>query len=327
MPAYAPLPVAVEPHASCAVSIVLPCFNEAANLTAMRDRLVPVLSTEFEDGDFEILFVDDASTDESARILHEFHNQDPRCKVLRFSRNFGHQAALGAGLEQARGRAVVQMDCDLQDPPEVLSQFFAKWREGAEIVYGVRRARKEGFLMRLAYSAFYRSLRMMANIEVPLDAGDFCLLDRKVVDALNRFDERHVFWRGLRAWVGFSTAEVEYERQARHAGEPKYTLRRLIRLAISGYIGFSSAPLRLAGLVGSLAAIAGFGVATWAILSRMLSSDPIPPGWASIVSIVLVIGGLQLLVLGIIGEYLARVYDEVRQRPRYLIAEQLGFER
>jgi dolichol-phosphate mannosyltransferase len=316
--------VTVPSPAPCELSVVLPCFNERDNLQAVRDRLLAVLERAGLAG-FEVLFVDDASTDGSDEIIRRFHAEDACIKLVRFSRNFGHQAALTAGLEAAAGRAVVLMDCDLQDPPETLPAFLDKWREGFQVVYGVRRARQESWLKRTAYAVFYRSLRAVAHIDVPLDAGDFCLLDRRVVDTLKRFGERHVFLRGLRAWVGFARAKVVYERPARFAGETKYGFRKLLRLALSGYVGFSSMPLRLAGLVGTVAALGGFGLALWAILTHLFGAET-PWGWASTVSIILVLGGMQLLVLGIIGEYLARVYDEVRQRPRYIVEQAVGVE-
>lgn len=306
------------------ITAVLPCFNEKENLQVVVDRLTPVLES-VSAGSFEILFVDDGSVDGSSEMMDAFSERDPRIRVIHFSRNFGHQSALAAGLEASSGRTVVVLDADLQDPPELVVNFVDKWREGYDIVYAVRRKRKEGLLKRASYALFYRSLRFLAEIDVPLDAGDFCLMDRRVVDALCAFREQERFLRGLRSWVGFRQVGVEYERLARHAGEPKYTLRKLIKLALSGYVGFSSAPLRLAGWIGILASFVGLLIAAWAVGTK-LAGVPSPRGWASTVAVILFIGGVQLLVLGVIGEYLGRVYDEVRRRPAYIVRDRVGFD-
>jgi dolichol-phosphate mannosyltransferase len=304
------------------LSVVLPCFNERDNLEPLYDRLAPLL--EKITRSFEVIFVDDGSTDGSGERLDALNRKDPRFKVIRFSRNFGHQAALSAGLDASSGAAVVLMDCDLQDPPEIIERFIDRWRSGCEVVYGVRRKRKEGILKRAAYAAFYRSMRMMAQIDLPLDAGDFCLMDRKVVDVLKRLPESHRFLRGLRSWAGFRQAGVEYERQGRHAGEPKYTLGKLVRLAVSGYVGFSTFPLRVASWLGLVVAAVGFGIACWAVGTKILGI-PSPRGWASSIAVMLFLGGIQLLVLGVMGEYLGRVYDEARARPSYVVREWVGF--
>jgi dolichol-phosphate mannosyltransferase len=305
------------------LSVVLPCYNERETLGPLTERLVPLLERAVG-GRFEIVFVDDGSTDGCGEMLDRLAEQDPRVVVLHFSRNFGHQAALSAGLEASTGAAVVLMDSDLQDPPEVIELFLARWREGHEVVYAVRRKRKEGPLKRTAYALFYRSMRAIADIDIPPDAGDFCLLDRAVVDVLTGLRERQPFLRGLRSWVGFRQVGVEYDRQARFAGAPKYTLRKLVRLAVSGYVGFSVAPLRLATWLGFAAAVVGFLLALWAVVTQLLAI-PAPRGWASTMATVLFLGGVQLLVLGVIGEYLGRVYDEVRGRPRYIVRRQAGY--
>src|SRR5262245_43262440 len=305
------------------ISVVLPVYNEQENLEALLTRLIPVLERT-AGRSFEVLFVDDGSCDNSAEILDSFSNRDRRLKVIHFSRNFGHQAALQAGLDEARGEAVILMDADLQDPPEVLEQFIAHWRQGFDVVYAVRKKRKESLLKRVAYTIFYRTMRAIAEIDVPLDSGDFCLLDRHVVDTLVSLPERNRFLRGLRSWVGFKQVGVEYKRDSRHAGVPKYTLRKLVRLALSGYIGFSALPLRAAAALGFLAAATGFALAVWAVITKILDIAS-PRGWASTVAVVLFVGGAQLFMLGVIGEYLSRVYDEVRQRPIYIVSSHVGF--
>jgi glycosyltransferase involved in cell wall biosynthesis len=314
-----PVPVPLRP----VVSVVLPYFNEKENLTPLLERLRPVLE-RVTSGAYEIIFVDDASTDGSAELLDQLNGQDGRVKVLHFSRNFGHQAALTAGLAHAAGQAVVCMDSDLQDPPELIESFVERWRAGFEVVYGVRRRRKESLWKRAGYSLFYRSMHLIAEIDVPLDAGDFCLMDRKVAEALSALPEHNRFLRGLRSWIGFRQVSVEYERAARFGGEPKYTLRKLIRLALSGYVGFSSLPLRMSAWLGFFSAFSGFCVGLWAVIARILDMNA-PRGWASTLSVILFVGGMQLLVLGVMGEYLGRIYDEVRRRPSFVVRESRGF--
>ena len=305
------------------LSAVLPVFDERENLDALRSRLLPILN-ELTDGAFEVIFVDDGSRDGSDRILDALSDEEKRVKVVHFSRNFGHQAALQAGLDAASGAAVVMMDADLQDPPELLRQFVARWREGHDVVFAVRRRRREGTLKRAAYALFYRTLHRMAEIDLPLDAGDFCLLDRRVVNALVGLPERNRFLRGLRSWVGFRQIGVEYDRDARAAGEPKYTLRKLVRLALSGYVGFSAMPLRLSVWLGLLTAGVGFLIGVGALATKFLGIYS-PQGWVSTVVVILLVGGVQLLMLGVMGEYLARVYDEVRRRPLYVVRSRRGF--
>jgi polyisoprenyl-phosphate glycosyltransferase len=305
---------------SC-LSVAIPVFNEEDNLLQLETRLRSAFAALDVD-DHEIIFVDDGSRDATPDILASLRDANPHIRVIRFSRNFGHQAALQAGMDQCRGDALVFMDADLQDPPELIADFVARWRAGFDIVYAVRKKRKENLFKRTCYKVFYRSLQVVANIDVPLDAGDFCLMDRRVVDALAALPERNRFLRGLRSWVGFSQTGVEYERHARLAGAPKYTLRKLLGLALSGYIGFSAFPLRAASGLGALCAFGGLGLIVWAILQK-LTNRPTPWGWASTVSIILFMSGMQLGVLGIIGEYLSRTYDEVRRRPLYIISRQL----
>jgi dolichol-phosphate mannosyltransferase len=243
---------------------------------------------------------------------------------VNLSRNFGHQVAISAGLDHSRGQIVAIMDADLQDPPEVLLRFIEKWRQGYAVVYAVRKQRKEGFLKRSAYALFYRTFHSIAEIEVPLDAGDFCLLDRCVVDVLVALPEHHRFLRGLRSWVGFKQIGIEYDRDERYGGKSKYSLWKLVQLALSGYVGFSSLPLRAATWCGFFSAGVGFMLILWALATKLLEVSS-PHGWTSTIAAILFVGGVQLLMLGIIGEYLGRVYDEVRQRPLYIVQSRLGF--
>jgi polyisoprenyl-phosphate glycosyltransferase len=307
------------------ISVVLPVFNESDNLNALVSRLLPVLDRVAADS-FEVVFIDDGSHDGSAELLDALSEEDSRVNVVHFSRNFGHQAALQAGLDHAGGAAVILMDADLQDPPELILNFIEKWHEGYQVVYAVRRKRKEPIWKRFAYSLFYRTMKLIAEIEVPLDAGDFCLMDRRVVDALVALRERNRFLRGLRQWVGFRQIGIEYERDARNAGEPKYTLRKLMDLAVTGYVGFSSMPLRMAAWLGVSTAALGFLLIIWSTVSRLVRSG-VPQGWASTIAVILFVGGVQLVMLGIIGEYLGRVYDEVRVRPLYVVSSRTGYSK
>ena len=297
------------------LSVVVPVFDEQDNLHPLHSRLRAVLPGL---GSYEIVFVDDGSSDRSAAVALELQRQDPAITVLRLSRNFGHQAALSAGLDAARGEAVVFMDADLQDPPEVLPLLVDRWQEGAEVVYAVRRQRDEGLFKRSTAAAFYRLLRRVADVDIPVDAGDFCLIDRRVADVLRSLPERNRFLRGLRSWAGFRQVGVPYDRPARHAGEAKYTLGKMTRLAINGVLAFTSLPLRLASYLGLLTMMGGLAYLALAIVAR-LTSGAFPDGWTSLVAIILLIGGAQLLVLGVLGAYVARIYDETKGRPMYVL--------
>ena len=299
------------------VSVVVPALNEEENLDDLWSRLRPVLDAV---GDGEMIVVDDGSTDATWSEIVRLGAADRRVRGVRLSRNFGHQAALTAGMAHARGQTVCFLDADLQDPPELLEQFLDEWRAGNQVVFAVRRTRKEGLAKRIAYRSFYRLYRRFANIDVPLDSGDFALVDRAVVDELLALPEHNRFRRGLRSWVGYQQVGVEYDRDARNAGTPKYTARRLFRLALDGLLSFSAVPLRVASYLGILVALAGGLYIAVAVAFRLWFGS-VPDGWTSIIAVILTIGGIQLLVLGVLGEYLARVYDETKGRPNYLVAE------
>jgi len=313
------------------LSVVVPVFNERENLDALLARLLAVLEPTREP--FDIVFVDDGSRDGSAEMLDAFHARDARVKVVHLSRNFGHQAALQAGLDHARGDAVVMMDADLQDPPELLGQFVAAWRGGHDVVYAVRKKRREHALKRFAYAAFYRTIKVMAEIDVPLDAGDFCLLDRRVVDVINRMPEHRVFLRGMRAWAGFRQRALVYARPARAAGETKYGLGRLLSLAANGLFSFTLIPLRLATWLGLLLILLsgawGAFVLAWRLLGFRifgLTASQLP-GWTGFVLLLILFGSVQLVLLGVLGEYVGRIYEETKGRPRWVIEAAHGFER
>jgi dolichol-phosphate mannosyltransferase len=268
----------------------------------------------------EIILVNDGSSDATPTMIHMLSQADPRVVGVMLSRNFGHQAAVSAGIAECTGDAVIVMDGDLQDPPEVLEQFIARWRDGAEVVYAVRTKRKEGLLKRTAYGAFYRLLRKLSDIDIPLDSGDFGLMDRKVVNALLALPERQRFVRGLRCFVGFRQEGLVYERAGREAGAPKYTFKALVRLAMDGLISFSSAPLNLITYLGLGSCVFALGLIAW-VMGRAIIGQRPPEGWASTMVVVLFFGSVQLLSLGIIGEYLRRIFLEVKGRPTYIVRD------
>ncbi len=309
------------------LSMVLPAFNEEevlpqtyARFTAECPKFAALRL------DYEIIFVNDGSRDRTGELLDELAARDPHIRAVHLTRNFGHQAAISAGLTVAQGDAVAIMDCDLQDPPEVLPQFIRKWREGNQVVYAIRKKRKEWFGKRLAYWAFYRLLAAISDLKIPLDSGDFCLMDRSAVDLLNALPERQRFVRGLRTWVGLKQVGVEYERDARQAGVPQYTFKSLLKLAMDGLVSFSSAPLRFVTRLGVASAFGAVLLGVWVVgvtihewnLPKEVKKTP--QGWASVACLVLLMSAVQLLSLGIIGEYLARIFQEVKGRPTFLIA-------
>jgi glycosyltransferase involved in cell wall biosynthesis len=318
--------MSVEPRTDRpSLSVVIPIYNEEAVLPELYRRLTQVLSQNPLRLTYEIVFVNDGSIDGCRPILGKLHADDPAVKVVNLSRNFGHQAALTAGIDFARGDVVVCMDGDLQDPPEVIPSLLEKWREGYEVVYAVRKARKEGMVKRACYAAFYRLLGRLSQVSIPPDAGDFALMDRRVVDCLKTMPERSRFLRGLRAWVGFRQTGVEYERNRRFAGAPKYTWAKLVRLALNGLLSFSATPLRIATGVGTALSLCSL-FSILVVLYFKLFTDKAIPGWAATVIPILLLGGIQLLSIGILGEYVAQIFDEVKRRPIYLVSEVLNGE-
>jgi dolichol-phosphate mannosyltransferase len=309
-------PAARESLGAPDLSIVVPLFNEEENVGELYRRLVAALDALWLS--FELLFVNDGSNDTTAMLLDELRRRDPRVVPLHLSRNFGHQPAISAGVAHARGQAVLIMDGDLQDPPEVLGRFIERWREGYEVVYAVRTRRKENFVKRAGYYFFYRLLRAVSDIDIPLDSGDFCLMDRKVVDVLNHLPERMRFLRGLRTFVGFRQIGVTYPRAAREAGTPKYTFRALVRLALDGIISFSSAPLNLVTYLGLISGASAIAILIWLVLDAWIRVQT-PSGWATAIVVFLFMGAVQLLSLGIVGEYVRRIFLEVKGRPAYIV--------
>ena len=301
------------------LSLILPAYNEQAVLPFTYQRLVAMAPILADIGvDVELILVNDGSRDNTPAILDSLSGKDRRVRAVHLTRNFGHQASVTAGLAISRGDVVMIMDCDLQDPPELIPLFLAKSREGFEVVYATRRARKEWFGKRMVYWAFYRLLAGISELDIPLDSGDFCLLDRSAVDLLQQLPERQRFVRGLRTWVGLRQTGIEYERQARVAGTPAYTFPALVKLAVDGLVSFSNAPLRMVTRLGLFGALAAIAFAGW-VLYSVASGKPVPRGWASLLCLVLLMSSVQLISIGIIGEYLSRIFLEVKGRPTYLI--------
>jgi glycosyltransferase involved in cell wall biosynthesis len=302
-------------------SIIAPIYNEVKNLPMLYQRVVQVLDSTGET--WELILVDDGSVDGSTDQIRELANKDQRIRPIVFARNFGHQIAVTAGLDYSRGQAVVIMDADLQDPPEVILDMIGKWHQGFEIVYAVRAEREgESWFKLFTASLFYRIIYRITDVDIPVDTGDFRLLDRKVVNVLNRMRERHRFLRGMSAWVGFRQTGVEYRRAARYAGETKYPFRKMLRLAITAITGYSFFPLQVATVLGFISASISILAIPVVIAIRLWAAQE-PPllGQATTLIAVLFLGGVQLISLGILGEYIGRLYDEARGRPLYIVRE------
>jgi len=307
------------------LSIVVPCYNEEAVLGELHRRLISVLE-QVGGSDGEIVYVDDGSADQTSLMLQQLQHDEPRVRVVSLSRNFGHQIAVTAGLEHTSGDAVVIIDADLQDPPEVIPEMLARWQDGYQVVYGLRARRAGETTFKLwTAKAFYRLINRVSEVEIPLDVGDFRLIDRQVVDVLLAMPERDRFLRGMISWVGFRQVAVIYDRAARHAGETKYPLIKMLRFAVDSVISFSFAPLRLAIWIGFAAITAAVAGIVYALIIRIYTTTWVR-GWASIFTAVLFLGGVQLVTLGIVGEYVGRIYAEVKMRPLYVVKQRLGFE-
>lgn len=301
------------------LSVVLPVYNEEAVIPELLKRLGPAL--EGLEVTWEAVFIDDGSSDRSHELLSVACKSNPNFKLIRFSRNFGHQIAITAGMDHADGQAVVIMDADLQDPPQVVAEMFQRFEEGYDVVYAVRKRRAgESFFKRATAAVFYRLLKVMAGVDIPLDTGDFRLMSRRVVLTLRGLRETNRFVRGLVAWVGFKQTAVYYERTARFAGETHYPLSKMLRFASDGIISFSPVPLRIATYLGVLSGLIAAVVAGWVVYSKLVGS-PTEPGWATLMLAVSLGCCAQLLMIGILGQYLGRIYDEVKRRPLYLVQE------
>lgn len=306
------------------LSLVVPCYNEEKVIRMTHDRIVGALGMR-QDFRLQVVYVDDGSRDDTLSILTEIAVRDERVVVLSLSRNFGHQPAVSAGLEEASGDMIAVIDADLQDPPEVILGMVDLWRQGNDVIYGVRAERKEGFLKTTAYSLFYRLYRLLSHVEVPLDSGDFALMDRRVVDVMLVLPENNRFLRGLRSWSGFRQTGLIYERHARAAGETKYPLSKLIKLAADGIFNFSTTPLSVVFIAGFTMAMLSFLLLMGVIVLRLADVEIMGhsyrsvPGNASVILLLLFLGGVQMAALGIVGEYIGRIYTEVKRRPNFVV--------
>ncbi|MFG0334659.1 MAG: glycosyltransferase family 2 protein [Maioricimonas sp. JB049] len=307
------------------VSIVVPVFNEEGNIRpmyhAIREQMAGL------DMNFELIFVDDGSSDNSMAILRELYEEYDEVRVITFSRNFGHQSAVSAGLDAASGAAVICMDADLQHPPSLIPQMIEQWRAGYHVVYTVREDDAEtGPLKRLFSSTFYKFINWISETPVIPGAADFRLMDQSVVQVLTAMPERSRFLRGMVGWLGFNQIGIRYKASSRHSGQSKYSIRKMIQLAMNGIASFSAVPLRMSGYLGVLAASAWIPYGLWAIYLRFFTNQAVP-GWTSLLVMVLFLGGVQLMALGILGEYVSRIYTEVKGRPLYITQQRLGFQR
>lgn len=301
------------------ISYVFPIHNEEQNIDVLHVELLKVfeeLDVEFE---FEVICVNDGSTDNSLEKLIHLHNKDNRFKVINFSRNFGHQMAITAGTDYAKGDAVIIMDADLQDPPAVSVELIRKWKEGFEVVYAQRRTRQDSFFKKTTAYVFYRLLDSLANIKIPKDTGDFRLMDRKVVDTIKAFREKNRFMRGIAAYVGFKQTAVLFNRSARHAGETNYPLSKMIKLAFDGITSFSTVPLEFISRIGWIVSLLSFFGIIYAVVLRIFFPQITVSGWTFLACSVLFTGGVQMIMLGILGTYIGRIYTEVQKRPLYIV--------
>jgi polyisoprenyl-phosphate glycosyltransferase len=302
------------------LTVVVAAFNEAESLPALHPRIAAVLDGLAADGiEGHVLYIDDGSRDRTWAVLDDIAAADPRVSLLRLSRNFGKEAALTAGLDQTHTGAAIILDADGQDPPELIPQFVAKWREGYDDVHGTRTERDgEGWLKRATAHGFYRVMQRLSKTPIPTDTGDFRLLSPRALSALRQLRERHRFMKGLFGWVGFEQVAISYHREARMAGRSKFNLWRLWNFALEGVTSFSTAPLRVATYLGVLTAMLAFVYALWIVIKAMFWGDPVA-GWPTMMTVILLLGGMQLVALGVIGEYLGRLYEESKQRPLYLV--------
>lgn len=307
------------------LSVVVPVYNEQEVLQEFYDRTKRVL-LDASGVDHEIIFVDDGSGDGSEQVITRFVGQDVRVRLLKLSRNFGHQIAITAGIDAARGNAVVVIDADLQDPPEVILRFIEKWKEGYDVVYGVRETRDGETLLKVwTASIFYRMLKALVHLDIPVDVGDFRLMSRRVVEQLKAMQERDRFVRGLVSWIGFRQIGLTYRRDKRYAGETKYPYRKMIRFALDGITSFSSIPLKMATIMGYLTSLLAFAYACSVIVQKFMGYTV--QGWATIMVGLLFLGGVQLICLGILGEYIGRIFNETKGRPLYIVDREMRNDR
>lgn len=308
------------------LSVVVPLFNEELVIQVMYERLTAVLSGM--DLTYEIVMVNDGSRDRTLELARSICERDSRVKLISFSRNFGHQFAITAGMDRTAGDAVVVIDADLQDPPEVIPEMVAKWAEGYQVVYGVREKREGESWFKLATaSAFYRTLRQVTSVHIPVDTGDFRLIDRRALEVFLQMRERARFVRGMVSWIGFKQGEVRYVRHERLAGDTKYPFKKMLRFAIDGILSFSQVPLRLASALGFASSLIAFLAVVYGLIRWVFFREQVIPGWGSVFTAVLFIGGIQLICVGVLGEYIGRIYEEIKNRPLYIVEEEVNFDR
>lgn len=307
------------------LSVVVPLYNEELVIGEMHRRLTEVLSQL--ECEYEIVMVNDGSADRTVELAEEICAADPAVKLISFSRNFGHQFAITAGMDRCAGRAVVVIDADLQDPPEIIPEMVAKWREGYDVVYGVREKREgESWFKLVTAKMFYRLLKRLTSVQIPVDTGDFRLVDRRVLDQFNTMRERARFVRGMVSWVGFRQGEVRYVRHERLAGETKYPFRKMLTFAIDGLLSFSQVPLKMASTLGLISSGVSFVFIVYGLIQKYFFPEHVIPGWSSLFSAILFLGGIQLICLGVLGEYIGRIYEEIKQRPLYIVEKEVNFE-
>lgn len=305
-------------------SLIIPIYNEEETLPELYRRLRNVM--ERLDGSVELILINDGSQDSSLKLIRELHQQDSRICYLSLARNFGHQIAVTAGLNFARGQAIIILDADLQDPPELIPDLIETWRQGYQVVYAQRiRRKQEGWFKRFTAYTFYRLLQYLADVDIPTDTGDFCLMDRQVVDALNAMPERNRYLRGLRFWVGFRQTAIKFERDPRFAGQVKYTFRKSLSLALNSLVSFSRVPLRISTYLGLLSGILSISMALLVLYWRLYQPNSPVTGLTIITVAIFFLGSVQLISIGILGEYIGRIYEEVKERPLYTLAEVAGF--
>lgn len=308
------------------VSLVIPMYYEEEVANKCYEKVKEILN-ELEKYDYEIIFVNDGSKDKTLEILEKIAEKDKKVKVISFSRNFGHQAAVTAGLKEVTGDAIVIIDADLQDPPELIPDMLKYWEDGNEVIYGKRKKRKgESVFKLLTAKMFYKTLNSLSDVEIPKDTGDFRLVDRKVVDVINSMPEHNKFLRGLWGWIGFKQMPYEYERQERFAGKTKYPLKKMLKLASDGIISFSTKPLKLVGALGIVSILISIVILIYALISFIFKLNNLSAGWTSIMVAVTFFAGVQLLSIWIMSEYIGRIYDETKQRPQYIIDKKINIK-
>ena len=306
------------------ISIVIPVYNEEAVIETSYIKIKEVVE-KIEEYDYELIFINDGSKDKSLSILEEISSRNEKVKVISFARNFGHQAAVTAGIKYITGDAIVIIDADLQDPPELIPDMVKLWEDGNEVIYGKRKKRKgESAFKLLTAKVFYKMLNALSDVEIPKDTGDFRLVDRKVIDVINQMPEHNKFLRGLFSWVGFKQYAYEYERKERFAGKTKYPFKKMWKLATDGIISFSTKPLKLVGGLGILTIILSIGILIYSLVSYYFKLNDLTPGWTSIMVAITLFSGVQLLSIWIISEYISRIYDETRNRPQYIIDKKIN---